>query len=152
MIATLIALLALVVSFLQFTAGRKHNKLSVRPFVIPHIERDNNTILIYLRNDGLGPALVKRFYLKLGNTEIVNPINDPYKNCFLFGGRKITNFEYEYYVPTVNSTITVNDKLQLLKVTFEKVEDDLLDLVEEQFSFCITYTSMYEDKVITCGI
>lgn len=142
----------MVVSILQLTAGRKHNRLSVRPFVISHIERDDNTILIYLRNDDLGPALVKSFYVKLGNKEIVNPNIDPYKNWFLFGGREVISFEYDYFIPTVNSTIKANDKVQLLKVTFGKVEDELLDLVEEQFSFRITYTSMYEDKLFTCGV
>ena len=138
-------MLALVVSILQLKAGRKHNRLSVRPFVIPHIERDKNTILIYLRNDGLGPALIKGFYIKLGNKEIVNPNNDPYKNWVLSDGRENTSFEYEYFIPTVSSTIKANDKVQLLKVTFVKEGDELLDLVEEQFNFRITYTSMYED-------
>ncbi|MGI1988755.1 hypothetical protein [Shewanella glacialipiscicola] len=133
-------------------AGRKHNRLSVRPFVISHIERDKNAILIYLRNDGLGPALIKGFYVKLGNKEVVNPNNDPYKNWVLSGGREITSFEYEYFIPTVNSTIKANDKVQLLKVTFVKGGDELLDLVEEQFSFRITYTSMYEDKLCTWGV
>lgn len=133
-------------------AGRKHNRLSVRPFVISHIERDKNAILIYLRNDGLGPALIKGFYVKLGNKEVVNPNNDPYKNWVLSGAREITSFEYEYFIPTVNSTIKANDKVQLLKVTFGKEGDELLDLVEEQFSFRITYTSMYEDKLCTWGV
>ncbi|MGR3972848.1 hypothetical protein [Shewanella sp. 1180_01] len=145
-------MLALVVSILQLMAGRKHNRLSVRPFVISHIERDKNAILIYLRNDGLGPALIKGFYVKLGNKEVVNPNNDPYKNWVLSGGREITSFEYEYFIPTVNSTIKANDKVQLLKVTFGKEGDELLDLVEEQFSFRITYTSMYEDKLCTWGV
>ena len=145
-------MLALVVSILQLKAGRKHNRLSVRPFVISHIERDKNTILIYLRNDGLGPALIKGFHIKLGNKEIVNPNNDPYKNWVLSGGRENTTFEYEYFIPTVNSTIKANDKVQLLKVTFVKEGDELLDLFEEQFNFRITYTSMYEDKLFACGV
>lgn len=133
-------------------AGRKHNRLSVRPFVISHIERDKNAILIYLRNDGLGPALIKGFYIKLGNKEIVNPNNDPYKNLVLSDDKEITSFEYEYFIPTVNSTIKANDKVQLLKVTFGKEDDELLDLVEERFNFRITYASMYEDKLFACGI
>lgn len=133
-------------------AGRKHNRLSVRPFVIPHIERDKNAILIYLRNDGLGPALIKGFYVNVGNKEIVNPNKDPYKNWVLSGGSEITSFEYEYFIPTVNSTIKANDKVQLLKVTFGKEGDELLDLVEEQYNFRITYTSMYEDKLCICGL
>ncbi|WP_340642540.1 hypothetical protein [Photobacterium damselae] len=42
--------------------------------------------------------------------------------------------------------------MQLLKVTFEKEGDELLDLVEEQFNFRIIYTSMYEDKLYACGV
>jgi hypothetical protein len=134
-------------------AGRKHNRLSVRPFITCHIERDENTILIYLRNDGLGPALIKGFYVKLGNKEVVvNPNNNPYKNWALSGGGEIIRFKHEYFIPTIDSTIKANHKVQLLKVTFGKESDELLDLVEEQFSFQITYTSMYEDKLFTSGI
>ncbi|WP_159033683.1 hypothetical protein [Plesiomonas shigelloides] len=142
----------MIVSVLQLIAGRKHNILSVRPFVTPHIERDNNSITFYLRNDGLGPALIKGFHVKLGNNEIVNPNNDPYRNWVLSGNKGIISFEYEYFLPTVNSAIKANDKVQLLKVTFEKYDAELLDLTEEQFSFLLTYTSMYEDKLCVSGI
>ncbi|AVQ86458.1 hypothetical protein C7R88_03505 [Plesiomonas shigelloides] len=88
----------------------------------------------------------------MGNNEIVNPNNDPYRNWVLSGNKGIISFEYEYFLPTVNSAIKANDKVQLLKVTFEKYDAELLDLTEEQFSFLLTYTSMYEDKLCVSGI
>lgn len=56
----LTALLALFVAVWQVISSRRHNKLSVRPYIYDSLERDsaNLTCGISVLNKGLGPAII----------------------------------------------------------------------------------------------
>lgn len=56
----LVALLALFVAIWQIFSSRRHNKLSVRPYIYDSLERDsaNLTCGISVHNKGLGPAII----------------------------------------------------------------------------------------------
>lgn len=64
---SIVALLALFVAIWSITSSRKHNKLTVRPYLYESIESDsvNFKCGFYIINKGLGPALIKstKYYL-----------------------------------------------------------------------------------------
>ncbi|HGM8505710.1 TPA: hypothetical protein ACKQBN_004397 [Pseudomonas aeruginosa] len=65
-IAIAISILALISTFWQGHLSRTHNKLSVRPQLEGHSQWDGANYSLEVRNDGLGPAIIKsaRVYFK----------------------------------------------------------------------------------------
>ena len=64
--AEITALSALVLSFYQWVAFRRHNRLSVKPHVDSHTDTGSNEkgegwLIFKLSNNGLGPALIKQY-------------------------------------------------------------------------------------------
>lgn len=68
-----VALLALVVSLWQGWSARKYNKLSIRPHlgVQQSILNSGKTLMIELKNNGLGPAVINSYSLSIGNINFV---------------------------------------------------------------------------------
>ena len=61
-----VALLALVATFWQAHISRKHNRLSVQPFVEHYQERiPGKHISVSIRNNGIGPALLEKVYFTI---------------------------------------------------------------------------------------
>lgn len=76
---SIIALLALFVAIWSITSSRKHNKLTVRPHLYESIEIDSVNLIcgFYIKNKGLGPALIKStaYYLDGAEVEFKELIN-----------------------------------------------------------------------------
>jgi hypothetical protein len=61
-----IALLALITTFWQAHISRRHNRLSIRPFVVEYQERfPGEHISVSIVNRGIGPALVEECYFTI---------------------------------------------------------------------------------------
>lgn len=79
LIAIIIAIVALGISIWQGFEQRQHNRLSVKPLLNFEVIAHNQTKSIMLSNDGLGPAIIKGFYINLDgdiiDAESQNPWN-----------------------------------------------------------------------------
>src|SRR5688572_25280527 len=82
MSAVFIALLALTVTIWQAALTRRHNRLSVRPHLrIDWLVSDEGTdekVSVVLSNNGLGPAIIKRFQWKIDGKPLARSKEVPY--------------------------------------------------------------------------
>jgi hypothetical protein len=69
----IIALCALFLSYWQLRALSRHNKLSIKPLITFEVYSADfeNGFGIYIRNSGIGPAIVKDFKILIDSTEII---------------------------------------------------------------------------------
>ena len=76
-IIALIAILALIVTLQQLSVQRKHNRLSVKPYLIFHriTKYDSPQLIIELNNSGLGPAIIKEVRYFIDEIEYVTNKN-----------------------------------------------------------------------------
>lgn len=67
--ALIVAICALAVAAYQSSATRRHNRLSVQPHVVVFANRSNENgqgrFSVVLRNSGLGPAIIERYFALL---------------------------------------------------------------------------------------
>jgi hypothetical protein len=65
--STVIAICALALTVWQGIQTRKHNRLSCKPFLTTWIGKDlkNNFYSVDLINNGLGPAVIENFTIKV---------------------------------------------------------------------------------------
>lgn len=77
--SSVIALCALVFSVWQGVEIRKHNRISCRPHLTTwvHKEHAQGIYGIDLINNGLGPALIKRFTVKVDGKKILGDETEP---------------------------------------------------------------------------
>ncbi len=67
-ITAIVAITALLFSGWQLLVQRGHNKLSVKPLLVLEHQWKDGIRMIFLKNVGLGPAIVNRHDLKYLNT------------------------------------------------------------------------------------
>ncbi len=79
-VASFIALSALFVSVFSLYLTRRHNKLSVRPHIIVRTDHTQYSYKIELRNNGLGPALIKQVDWHLLSNKIVSEDPDKFRD------------------------------------------------------------------------
>ncbi len=78
LIAITIATLAVVISIWQGFEQRRHNRLSVKPLLNFETVAHNQTKTIRLSNDGLGPAIIKEFYVTMDGEKIDANVQNPW--------------------------------------------------------------------------
>ena len=69
--ATAIALVSVLLTIWQGCETRKHNRLSLRPVISVDVEDEclGSRMVMWLKNDGLGPALIDSVSVRIGDTE-----------------------------------------------------------------------------------
>lgn len=77
-LALFIAILALAISLWQGFEERRHNRLTVKPLLNFETISHNQTKSIRLSNNGLGPAVIKGFYVYLDGQKIDANIENPW--------------------------------------------------------------------------
>jgi len=147
--ACLIALCALVVSILQVSLGREHDRLSVKPvFEVTEVSLENGEVGYILENNGLGPGIVRKFEVLFGPKTYELPTKQSEEilkqavglsdistkvTVYTFVGRIIKSGER---IPIISSNRSLLSDAELEK--YQSVLDHL--------SFNIEYESMYKER------
>jgi hypothetical protein len=138
--ATVIAVLSLAVSVSEARATRRHNRISVRPFLELRVGlSQGSTAGLQLRNAGLGPAVITRTVLTLDD-ELLGD----------FGEASVSMLRSKLSVRpaavTFRRTILDSDYDQfLLSVeSFDRTEHaEFADLLRHRLGLQIHYESLY---------
>ncbi len=145
-----IALSAFVVAIWQGWITRTHNILSVTPLLYMHID-DSDGLNYYIENQGLGPAIIKDFIIRVGNNVYENPVRDPYAE--VVQSVNLCNMKYEYFLLTKGSPLLPEKQKLLLSLKFTGPNSNVYSYaqVEEKIEFEIQYQSIYKDKTFKCS-
>ena len=146
-----IAVVALSFSIWQGMQTRKHNRLSVYPYLIlgrSRIRKDSKgTVAVTLTNEGVGLAFIKEFVLYYDGKEVVRNNAEEYKK-FLFGDI----IKAEGYKPTKTgrigpgACINVGEEKTLWEAEYNAEKD--FGSILTRLDFYIEYQSIYgkQDK------
>lgn len=122
--SSVIALCALMVAVVTVAARLRHDRLSVRPFLVLDLRapdtkvKANGLVVTYvLTNKGLGPALVRRFEFLLDDVPQVNVRNEGVlqlvEKCY-----PDEVLQVEVSTPNEDYVLRAGEEYQLLRVTF----------------------------------
>jgi len=143
-----IAVLALFLSIWHLSVQRKHNKLSVKP-LLTFEELTANTergFGVFVRNDGIGPAIIKEFKIYVDNIQIISD----YKHLWKEAAKKLS-IDYNFVMfHTFEPKTSINTGLRLPVFTIEqKVNKEQTALFKKSISRLnieILYESIYGQK------
>lgn len=149
--ANIIALSAVAVVTYQAWLTRKHNRLSVRPHLQTYIDRQDGEGVfkyeLHLRNNGLGPAVIKKWTVYLDGIE--QPLPTPKDVQGFFEGLipKYTNLATRFIGK--NDVMRSNDSQALLVIKMLPFDTDKAALEErlERLALVVEYTSMYGENL-----
>lgn len=151
-LATAIAVVALSVTVSQLSVIRKHNKLSVRPYLAFWEWHDgaDNTYSLYLRNNGIGPAIITSFSVYVdqkridgrGDKALEKAVLILFKNSNVLVERAYVNKGY---------SMAANEKRRLIQLNLNAVTPPLtmvdLEQAQNRVRIVIEYESIYDEPV-----
>ncbi|MCA1978262.1 MAG: hypothetical protein LDL19_03405 [Thiobacillus sp.] len=148
--STVIALCALVFSFWQGAQTKKHNKLSVRPHLTTWTHRDSGKgfYAVELINNGIGPAIIEEFVLKVDGKRISGNGTEPTEKALKI---LFPNFSYEsnHSYLAKNYSMAPKERCAVVSVRFIGPNLPSPEVVEHALnrgSLEISYKSFYEEK------
>ncbi|MBV2089975.1 MAG: hypothetical protein KUF72_03735 [Candidatus Thiodiazotropha sp. (ex Ctena orbiculata)] len=148
--SVVIALCVLVFTVWAGWRTHVHNKLSVKPhlFTWTLMRPDEHYYRIQLVNNGLGPALIKRFVVRLDNNVVKGKATEPLKAVI-----KALFLDTEYKVQTAmlnrDYSLPANEQKTIVAIKFFEPCNITPEEFQERLSRCeldIQYTSFYNDK------
>jgi hypothetical protein len=146
--SAVVALCALGVTFWQTHAVRKHNRLSVKPFLATtegtHTQDNNGKVSFEIQNCGVGPALIKSFALWDGDNEICINNRTAYENHLDKITSGFKDVSMSCFVP--GFALPTGSKHTLLEFSYNKNQDILF---VHKLNVVIEYQSIYQDEVFT---
>lgn len=144
--SAIIALCVLFFTAWQTFVQRRHNRISVKPFLHTHAERiENNsgaTLQVLLINSGLGPAFINECTVLRNGMAC-----DLEKEFKLMLGRHTARVHHTSLAK--DTAIPRNEKVILLSVSFPEIskeEGDNFEKEIDEFDVVIKYSSAYGDK------
>lgn len=148
--AIIVAVAAIAVSLWQGIDNRRHNRLSVKPKLQIVFRADpQGDAEIILRNDGLGPASIRNFEVKLDNKLL-----DKVSLSAIFELVRIMELDSVPFTfdPIVNTTtIRAGDQANILVFKYDESIDmpSIVRILREhvnRLDLYIEYESMYGEK------
>lgn len=136
-IAIFIAIIALFISIWQGFEQRKHNRYSVRPLLTFDSYVSNKTRSIRISNDGLGPAIIKEFKVKIDGETISGDQDNPWTT--VVEKRNLNGKISEMYYFANGTTMKTEKSRNLLSWKTDTISS--LDI-----SIFIKYLSIYEEE------
>lgn len=119
----LVATCALLTTFWQVRLSRKHNKLSVKPFLSVHkVLVTGKTPIIKIINNGIGPAFINNIYLKYNGELFTLSSNDSIE-YFLNSLGYPTNKLYKALCFKSKLSLSANSEVELLSFTPSKCDE-----------------------------
>ncbi len=160
----IIALCALFITLWQLKVSRRHNRLSVRPFLTDHVEthNQNDKDRIYkirnltLLNNGSGIAIINTFEVYYKGTKIeFNETSDLSNRLQNEIKKELGDTKYKFEIPHIRIlrkgyAIAEKEKLLLLQIkkTSIRTEENVfksMDKVLDKFEIRINYKSIYDE-------
>ena len=137
LIAILVAILALAISIWQGFEERKHNRLSVKPLLNFETVSHNQTKSIRLSNDGLGPAIIKGFYVYLDGEQLDANIQNPWTK--VLEHRNLSGQVSQMWYLSASSIFKPEKAYNLLSWPVDS-------LAQLDIRITIDYASIYEEE------
>ena len=147
---SVIALCALVLTIWQAIVARKHNKLTVKPYLTTWstILAENYFYQVDLINNGVGPALIKSFKVFVDNKELSGTHAGSLDKAFQMLLPSVSYESYNSFL--INGYVTAaKDKHELIKIKFSDISAPKFEDVEQAFKrirLFIEYESIYNEK------
>ena len=144
----IIAVVALVVAVWQGVITRRHNRLSVTPYLVVAcmVKSRKPQIELSLANRGLGPALIRKIRVKIDGEYVSNNVDLWLEHL------KTLDIPWEYSqvdFPHEGSFIAADSKQSLLVVEINNDNFNSLELykqLKERFQIEIDYESIYGEE------
>lgn len=147
--SALIALCALAYTIWQGKKTQHHNKLSFRPHLTTwtHKDIDKGVYAVELMNNGLGPALIESFTIKVDGKNISGEQTEPIEK-----GLKILfpNLVYKSHQEYMGKgySMAAKEKRTIVVIQFSEPRSISKEVVEHAFNradLIIKYKSFYEE-------
>ncbi len=146
----LIALAASVATIWQGVLTRKHNKLSVKPFLrIDRLITSGNDVKVAMINSGVGPAIFNSLKLKVGS-EIFDG-NDATSWDIVINKVLPQKYRVRYFIPYKNEMFSAGESHNLFELPASGLTDEEYPFLLNAFqriSFIISYSSIYEEETV----
>lgn len=148
--SSVIALCALGYTVWQGKQARRHNKLSFRPHLTSwsHRNSDKGVYAIELMNNGLGPALIESFKVKVDGKVISGEGTEPIEKALkiLFPN---TQYQSHQAYMAKGYSMAAKEKCTILAIQFAESTSLSKEATEHTFNradLIIKYKSFYEEK------
>jgi hypothetical protein len=149
--SAVIALCALAVSICQVRQSIRYKKLSVRPHLAAwnDLRPDVGIYRSYLMNNGLGPAIIESFTVRVDGQQIVGVGTEPIEK----GIRLIFGEQCQLQSSYVNKgyVMAAKDSCLLLELKFDgpvfPTRDGVLHAIASRGELEITYKSVFGDEL-----
>jgi len=148
--STVIALCALVFSLWQGAQTKKHNRLSVRPHLTTWIHRnsDKGFYTVELINNGIGPAVIEDFVLKVDGKKISGDGTEPIEKALKILFPNLSYHSNHSYLAT-NYSMAPKERCVVVSVQFFGPQLPSPESVEHALNrgdLEISYKSFYEES------
>lgn len=148
-IAIFIALLALGVTLWQLSVQRKHNRMSVKPYLVFNriLLLESPQMTIELKNTGLGPAFIKDMTVYVDGVPFNKSIILPWKDILKQAGIITTNVMemtlYKYAISAGNTEVIV----QAETFKSQKVEMKCIHRIDVKIQYESFYSESFEVRL-----
>ena len=150
--SVVIAICAIVVSIRHGVQTRRHNKLSYKPHLTTWMDSDKDKAFysVELINNGLGPALIEKFTIKVDGEVMPGKQTEPIEKAMelLLPGLNYEKF-YKAFLGK-GSSMAAKDKHTIVAIQFSQPYPNH-ELVEEVFNRAdieIAYKSFYGEPFL----
>ena len=148
--SVLIALCALAYTIWQGKQTRYHNKLSLRPHLTSWTNQDVDKGLytVELMNNGLGPALIESFTIKVDGKVISGKQTEPIEKGLKILFPNVPYKTHQEYMAK-DYSMAAKEKRTILLIQFTEPRSLIKETVEHAFNradLIIKYKSFYEEK------
>jgi hypothetical protein len=148
--SVVIALCALIFTVWAGWRTHVHNKLLVKPKLMTWIssEQDQGYYSVEFRNNGLGPALVENYTIKVDGEIMHGEATEPIENAVRLIFKDIT-YHCTVGILDTGYLLPANDKCGIFALKFSKPGDmTRKEFIEQfkRFQLDIFYKSLYGDK------
>lgn len=146
-----IALSALAATFWQASISRKHNKLSVKPYLTTwNTTTPDGYAVVKIINNGVGPAHIKSFSIYVDGQKMTGEALEPHGKCLNI---IFADYPFSWYGAYlgVDYMMSSNEQKDLIAIKFtgEKLPSDLeIEHRSKRARIVIDYESIYEEKFI----
>lgn len=151
--SVLVAVFAFVETAWQAWLSHRHNRLSVRPLLVWHINRRDDPkragITYSIKNLGLGPAVIReRYFTKDGERFVAPGIPIDEVKAFVEHviGQQVQYHLHSFGLPGKDAAIPSQGEVVVIDIEFPTLGQDLLPTLRGMagdIAFHIKYESMY---------
>lgn len=153
----IVAITALALSLWQLLSQRKHDRLSVRPYLSAgykwHCSSDKGlkSFEVVVVNNGIGPAIIKDCFVEIDGKRIpgIGEINFQNTIRLMFPDYE---FKYNYLYLNYGYAMAVNERMKILNVSFLGPKypslEYLKQLLTKHVDLKICYDSFYKKQPI----